>query len=1134
MSAYERGAQAALALFSKEAATGAPALRINPAPVAGSALTQAAAQANPLASRVATSLVGGATGGILNAAMAPSGDRLRQGAIGFASDAIGSALGPWGMLASPAINMAMQHFTAPTEEKRADHADDRLKERIKAEFPPGALNNLRAQAKDLELAPGRYYLPMKDKSGATAAIAAFKTVGPNDKLVLATVLAPKNKPPSGTSLSHLMKQPLGEKITQVEASPKTYTIRKNSDGRLTCTCKSFKFNHRAAGTNCKHIEAHLGRTKESANKLEQHLLAKGSVPEAVKTQLRGQFGRLTERPTAKSKALTSQALALEPGPQQAASLKSMRSLMQTPHYPDKSQLERTRRINELALTPKLKQLGGKSLDAHYWKDKDPTFFYDEKKRFATPGEYRAKSLRLGEEPAPTGLRAEHVLRASAAKQPIDTKLSPEQGELVMYPEALKVQRERLNKQRTTPDQAKPWDATDMRQTLEHEAAERKMVLDGVRKGKPTTPYSSHWGSAADVAANIVAAKDPKSQWTPNNPDSFIEKEHWDKLYKQHGGTRGSPIPVDSRASRSLDKSIANVMAKAPLNEKTRPDLTSALDAGVAGMPLHPELEARLTRDFTKLKPNLKETPVPQDPKQKSQLALEALKKRTRMKTSAEGVRHSGEPLDGQEEPQSAEAAMPPPEKKKSWLPALGAAAAVGLGTYGLLRRPSFSSNPALRRTQELASAKGFHRVVPVMRTTDEADPSAGLLGRLHHAIQPKIDEQGRMNALNRFKFWAQEGGEAVPIGYNPKGKAFIPNGRGPVNTEGVVFGRPMLDPKDRKNIIRGGKDIEGTAKTQRALTDMGLKGKGMEASLLQRHAPGAAPKTVVDLAPFMKASPGGESADQRVERIRAIQKAMQAKYKGTEMEDFLLKPTLGFNSGGKFPMSGDDWGKHLARFDKAMADPAFKAKFNKATPDEFADMVWNKKILQGHTLHEMLKDPSSAIAQQQIPNRLGEWRVNVTKGEAPLSMMAPRGATDNPVESLQEMVTEGVSPFKIKKFVEGHIKKLPQHYREGTYGADVMPYYTPEGKLDYKFVELNPSERAGYHGSVGGGSGFLDASNIPWAGHAHYRTATGRHTTPVALAGGLAAAGAAGGLARYLTPEQKAQQEEEETPHPVG
>lgn len=262
MGSYERGAQAALALYSKEAATATP--HINPAPVAGSAIAQAATQAVPLHSQVAKSIVGGATGGVLNAMMAPPGDRLRQGAIGFASDAVGSALGPWGMLASPAINMALQHFTTPREEKTADHADDRLKERIRAEFPPDALKQLREQAKDLELAPGRYYLPMKDKAGTTAAIAAFKTVGPNDKLVLATVLKPKSTPPPGTSLSHLMKQPLGAHVGTVDASPKTYTIRKNSDGVLTCTCKDFKFRKRAEGGNCKHIEAHLAKEKTAA------------------------------------------------------------------------------------------------------------------------------------------------------------------------------------------------------------------------------------------------------------------------------------------------------------------------------------------------------------------------------------------------------------------------------------------------------------------------------------------------------------------------------------------------------------------------------------------------------------------------------------------------------------------------------------------------------------------------------------------------------------------------------------------------------------------------------------------------------------------------------------------------------
>lgn len=200
--AYDSGAYNALYLFHKSANIG-----VNPAPVVGSAVTQATSNIHPYASRLSNALVGGATGAILNATMAPSGDRLRQGGIGLVSDAIGGALGPWGMAASPAINVALQHFTAPKEEKQADHADDRLKERIKAEFPADTLTKLRSQAANLHLAPGQYYLPLKNKAGNIAAVAAFKTVGPEDRLILATILTPKKHPPTGTSLSHLLKQP---------------------------------------------------------------------------------------------------------------------------------------------------------------------------------------------------------------------------------------------------------------------------------------------------------------------------------------------------------------------------------------------------------------------------------------------------------------------------------------------------------------------------------------------------------------------------------------------------------------------------------------------------------------------------------------------------------------------------------------------------------------------------------------------------------------------------------------------------------------------------------------------------------------------------------------------------------------
>jgi hypothetical protein len=174
------------------------------------------------AQRAATATIQGLSSMAMNAAMAQPGDRMRQALIGGASDAAGGYLGGFkGMGASMLGNMALQGITAPKqhapppqdprwagyEPKMADHADDRLKERIKAELPPDVLAQLRSQAIKLDVPKGKYYLPVNDAVGNPAAVAAFKTVGKDNKLVLATILKPKSKPPSGTSLAHLMKQP---------------------------------------------------------------------------------------------------------------------------------------------------------------------------------------------------------------------------------------------------------------------------------------------------------------------------------------------------------------------------------------------------------------------------------------------------------------------------------------------------------------------------------------------------------------------------------------------------------------------------------------------------------------------------------------------------------------------------------------------------------------------------------------------------------------------------------------------------------------------------------------------------------------------------------------------------------------
>lgn len=233
--------------------------------------------------RLATGVVQGGASAAMYGMMAPEGDKGRQAAIGALSDGIGGTIGGMkGMMASMGGNMALQAMTAPKPHYRpapetqqmeryaslklSDHADDRLKERIRADFPPDVLHQLRAQAKDLKVAPGRYYMPMHDSVGNTKAYAAFKTVGKKDTLVLATVLNPANKPPPGSSLSHLLKQPSAPKVEvlgKIDASPKQYTIRKDATGRFTCTCRDFKFRRAGDGTNCKHIDAFLEKQKKS-------------------------------------------------------------------------------------------------------------------------------------------------------------------------------------------------------------------------------------------------------------------------------------------------------------------------------------------------------------------------------------------------------------------------------------------------------------------------------------------------------------------------------------------------------------------------------------------------------------------------------------------------------------------------------------------------------------------------------------------------------------------------------------------------------------------------------------------------------------------------------------------------------
>lgn len=225
----------------------------------------------PLAQRIANAIIQGGTGVAMNLAMAPHGDKMRQGLISALSDGAGGFVGGVpGMFLSPVINMSLQGATAPRpqlpedaeydfSQKQADHADDRLQERVQGQLPPDALEQLRAQIKGMQLYPGRYYLTLNDVVGNPAGVAAFKTVGPDNQLVLSTVL--NQAPNNASSLSHLLKQPIGKVVGKADATPKQYTLRRRDDGAYTCSCKDYRYRQAALGGECKHIKAHKAKEK---------------------------------------------------------------------------------------------------------------------------------------------------------------------------------------------------------------------------------------------------------------------------------------------------------------------------------------------------------------------------------------------------------------------------------------------------------------------------------------------------------------------------------------------------------------------------------------------------------------------------------------------------------------------------------------------------------------------------------------------------------------------------------------------------------------------------------------------------------------------------------------------------------
>jgi hypothetical protein len=419
-----------------------------------------------------------------------------------------------------------------------------------------------------------------------------------------------------------------------------------------------------------------------------------------------------------------------------------------------------------------------------------------------------------------------------------------------------------------------------------------------------------------------------------------------------------------------------------------------------------------------------------------------------------------------------------------------AATAAGAAAYKYLRTPTFSTNRALRKIQEAASSKGFHRVVNVTPGSDRGFMDA------------VVDSKGELSPWNKMKMFLNEGTtEAIPV-YTAGNKTRIAGHKGPMTVKGVVHSGGDIVRHGRSALVRGGTDIEGSLTTQRVMDRFSRRGKGYEADLLQRYAPGAMPETFTNLSAHLKGLPS--------DRQQAI-KEFQRRVVGAHGSDVMLKPVMGLTSGGEFPYATGRWGARLARYDKHFLDPKNRRAWRTAQAgggNEAADYLKGHGLYQGHVLSEAMKDPKSVLAQRLIDKPLNEWRVHTVAGTAPTSMMDVR-FVKGPMDAAKAIPGYVGGNRDMQKFVEKTLAKLPKKYRGGNYGVDVMKYVKPDGSIGHKIIEMNPTELATAT-KPGGASGFLETHTAPLIGHMHYRTATGRHTPLLAGLGAVGAAGAAG------------------------
>ncbi len=442
--------------------------------------------------------------------------------------------------------------------------------------------------------------------------------------------------------------------------------------------------------------------------------------------------------------------------------------------------------------------------------------------------------------------------------------------------------------------------------------------------------------------------------------------------------------------------------------------------------------------------------------------------------------------------------------QKPWWAVPAVAAALGLGTYGVMRHPfKAAKGTSLRKLQDLSRGEMYFDKSWLYA------PNKNNKRNLYERISDWIDDA----AFNRVP--------TVDLSDTADIRQLLARRRDPTHRPFVMADTDRRMREELYNpalgLYGGGKKSERSVKRLIRLLD----DKFNEADLLRRYAPGTAPRTLRIEDVLRRYNIGPVDASNIERKLPKIQDALHREFsdKGYILKTRRTRGAIDENvdSAGFFPTD-----KHNLVEEYKLWN-AMKPQFISEKSRGLHDAIRKYRGMPGYRgrVIDAMVD-RNVIVQEKIPlatfrksirDRLAaqgtmtskEYRVHTLAGEVPGSLAFPRtNAGGDPVVLSREVIQ---ARRAAKWFRKNVVSKLPEEFKNLNFGADIAK--GPDGK--FHVIELN----------TGGDSGFLSGYGVP---STVYKTITGRSTPARAIAGsigsgivggGLTAAGVGTGLVTY-------------------